>query len=1517
MKCHLSWAAICVYAAVFAAACEPVDAGGDGGAQDAASDSELPDGELPDGELPDAEPGCEEGSTRPCVAGEGCFGFETCVAGVFEACTAPDERCDGVDNDCDGEVDEGFDGLGDACEAGEGACLDRGWVVCAADGAGTMCDARPGDLTAEACDGVDNDCDGEVDDGVEVGIACETGRFGVCGAGATVCVEGDTRCAPAAEPSAELCDGLDNDCDGEIDEGEVGGPLAEPCYDGPAASEGVGQCAGGVRVCGGGAFGACEGQVLPGDEICDTVDNDCDGVVDSAACVCTPGEVQSCYGGPAGTAGVGVCLAGTQVCLDDGSSFGPCAGAVEPGVEACNGVDDDCNGEVDDVPGVGEACSAGAGVCAADGVRACAPALGRVVCSAEPGPPADEICDGFDNDCDGVVDDLAGAGAPCEAGVGACLARGVMRCDEAGALSCSAVAGAPGVEVCDDVDNDCNGVVDDAPGVAEPCEVGVGACRSTGVTWCSEAGVVCGAVPREAAAADYCDNGVDDDCDGEADEAGCSPLCEADDSCPSPNSCAGIRFADPTADDGDYVLAAGGDPTRPVTVYCHDMAGEPREYLTLVEVGGDRNVSRYIAGGASPGETVTTHFSRVRFDVEALVLHSGDFTFSSSAGRLNHNDAEVTRMPYGSAQQCAGGGGAPGVGNVDLRGTPFAIETATCVDGFAQNGRGDVSAGGQVVDLSVVGFCGWAMVSDSCAAAHAGGAGASLRLRYIDSCGDGVRSPDEACDDGDREADDGCDGACAVEPGWVCGPGELEPCDEGEVFSVARAEPGETLPAVGQRGAPTADECAPGEVVVGYDLGEAAYFGRMVIGKIRAACARVEVVDGAVTLPPTELTRERGITGGLGLALRCPAGQVVTGYTGAANDGYVSGLGLTCRPLTLVDGRLSLGPPADVEMVGDPGDEVVSHACADGVATSNVVFAGDVLDRFTIRCDTLVELCPGPDVCMLDCSGDDCPSCQDRCDHVDCEGDPLCVEQCDDGEDNDGDGLADCDDADCVEDAFCLPAVCGDGRRTGGEPCDDGGRVDGDGCSADCVVEPGFTCIAPPPGVEPVSFVIHSRDTCGAPPPNPVVLDVAGGFGWRAYYVDGAVSISGDGRHTGMVDVRVNGARVPGALNVMVPGLFTTPAVRAAYTGVSSDVFTFRDGAVVTAGFFDVGCADNRGSIVAELRPVDACHSALCGNARLDPDEGCDDGVPLAYDGCSSTCQVEDGFTCSPPTVESGGCGGPLETIALGGSIDLPLVGALGGAEFALGCPAGSALVGLDVRVGDEWFRSNEIFLQRVRAICAAVELGGGPILAPGIVTASRGGGAGEVGIPDGFNTEVRCPEGHIVRGFRAAGRPYVRRLSLVCSPLDYVERRFVIGPPAELDPIGDLDAEAGELALCNDGWLASGIVGRAGDLIDAFSVRCSVNHGGGCHAPSVCSSPESMCAGFCEDLFTCVETGGVQGTSWADRGECAADCLAANPVAQAYYGCLGDALDTTGGVCSPRDYDLADQRCRDLIDGP
>ncbi|HSA23422.1 MAG TPA: thrombospondin type 3 repeat-containing protein, partial [Myxococcota bacterium] len=169
--------------------------------------------------------------------------------------------------------------------------------------------------------------------------------------------------------------------------------------------------------------------------------------------------------------GDGDCGAG-EVCNDDGF----CEAGCRPQAEVCDGLDNDCDSLTDDVEGLGAECSAGQGECLATGTLVCDLLSQAPACSAQPGQPETEVCDTLDNDCNGQADDLPGAGLPCDNGLlGQCLATGAMACDPGtGALACDAPVLEPGVEVCDGLDNDCNGNIDgldeDLDGVGALCD---------------------------------------------------------------------------------------------------------------------------------------------------------------------------------------------------------------------------------------------------------------------------------------------------------------------------------------------------------------------------------------------------------------------------------------------------------------------------------------------------------------------------------------------------------------------------------------------------------------------------------------------------------------------------------------------------------------------------------------------------------------------------------------------------------------------------------------------------------------------------------------------------------------------------------------------------------------------------------------------------------------------------------------------------------------------------------------
>jgi len=148
---------------------------------------------------------CLGGPVMACDDGDACTD-DTCDETLGCVHAIPNETCDGLDNDCDGETDEE---LG-VTTCGEGECTVV--VKNCIDGVPQEC--VPGEPGEETCDGLDNDCDGQSDEAIGV-TTCGKGE---CLVTIQTCVDGMVQECIPGEPGEELCDGLDNDCDGETDE---------------------------------------------------------------------------------------------------------------------------------------------------------------------------------------------------------------------------------------------------------------------------------------------------------------------------------------------------------------------------------------------------------------------------------------------------------------------------------------------------------------------------------------------------------------------------------------------------------------------------------------------------------------------------------------------------------------------------------------------------------------------------------------------------------------------------------------------------------------------------------------------------------------------------------------------------------------------------------------------------------------------------------------------------------------------------------------------------------------------------------------------------------------------------------------------------------------------------------------------------------------------------------------------------------------------------------------------------
>ena len=153
------------------------------------------------------------------AVGDEADGF-TEVACRVEVVAGADAGCDGVDDDGDGLVDEDY--IARAITCGEGACVAPGHRIC--DEGVTVDVCVPGAPRPETCDGVDDDCDGMIDNGFAVNLPCDVGIGACARSSLTACIADGTDVTCDAEPAApadEICNGLDDDCDGTADEGDA------------------------------------------------------------------------------------------------------------------------------------------------------------------------------------------------------------------------------------------------------------------------------------------------------------------------------------------------------------------------------------------------------------------------------------------------------------------------------------------------------------------------------------------------------------------------------------------------------------------------------------------------------------------------------------------------------------------------------------------------------------------------------------------------------------------------------------------------------------------------------------------------------------------------------------------------------------------------------------------------------------------------------------------------------------------------------------------------------------------------------------------------------------------------------------------------------------------------------------------------------------------------------------------------------------------------------------------------
>ena len=412
---------------------------------------------------------------RGMPLGEDCDDDDANVhPGALEVCDAP-----GLDEDCDPRTHGGLDEDGDGFE--DARCCNGS--DCGEDCNDAVAGASP--MGTEACNAIDDDCDGRIDEELDVlvyrdadgdgrGNAAMSMRACASTSGYSLYDDDCDDTSAARSPQLpEVCDGLDNDCDGTPDPADA--TVVAPWYR-DADGDGFGDASMSVLAC----APPGEHSLLPTDcddaraavhpgqtELCNGVDDDCNGVADFAI---APGDLED--DDADGVADSGCSPTPSPADCDDRDRT---SGPGEP--EACDGRDDDCDGRIDEDVAAHvyfrDADGDGYGSAASGTLVGCVPVSGYTTRGGDCDddavgrrPFARDACNGLDDDCDAAVDETpaseeCGRDAVCFAGACRALCEpGYSDCNgdlgTVGGDGCETLGSCAGCASCA-ADEDCMG----------------------------------------------------------------------------------------------------------------------------------------------------------------------------------------------------------------------------------------------------------------------------------------------------------------------------------------------------------------------------------------------------------------------------------------------------------------------------------------------------------------------------------------------------------------------------------------------------------------------------------------------------------------------------------------------------------------------------------------------------------------------------------------------------------------------------------------------------------------------------------------------------------------------------------------------------------------------------------------------------------------------------------------------------------------------------------------------------